>query len=215
MKGINEPRKDKLEEILGYMDKLIVYSLSHGLNLHTAIGGKYGEVYVSLGLWKYKPNIGSNRGNVEGVSNPKSCDIVLDMTKKKLEVKWGMLHYDDDFAKRCDGIPYWGWGFSKGRQFLDRKFDYCILLAAKEGGAKPDHIFVLKCEEMTNQSMGGKRPSPVNKSSYYIEFSENRKFYYKREWYPKGPAPLEKELHKNMKEYEARWEELKEKGYLD
>ncbi|MEM3434047.1 MAG: hypothetical protein QXP27_07725, partial [Candidatus Methanomethyliaceae archaeon] len=67
----------------------------------------------------------------------------------------------------------------------------------------------------TNQSMGGTRPSPVNKSSYYIEFSKNRKFYYKREWYPKGPAPLEKELHKNMKEYEARWEELKEKGYLD
>jgi hypothetical protein len=76
------------------------------------------------------------------------------------------------------------------------------------------HIFVIKCEEMTNETMGGPRRSGVSKRSYYIEFSHNKDFYSTREWYCKGPSPLEHDLFKNPEKYEKGWHELKEKGTL-
>ncbi|MEM0314100.1 MAG: hypothetical protein QXQ41_06105 [Candidatus Bathyarchaeia archaeon] len=139
-------------------------------------------------------------------------------TKKKLEVKWGMLHYreDDPFIKGSQGIPFWGWGFSSGKQFINKKFDYCILIAAQKDRAYPQHVFVVKCEEMTEAEMGGKRRSSVyTKGSYFIEFSHNKEFYFKRKWWPCGFSPLEEKLFKNRKLYEKRWNYLKENGILE
>ena len=111
-------------------------------------------------------------------------------------------------------IPFWGWGFSGGKQFKDKKFDYCILIAAEKNGVYPEHIFVIKCEEMTEESMGGLRRSAVySKGSFYIEFSHNKDFYSNRSWY-KGFSPLEKDIFQNREKYEERWRELKKKGQL-
>jgi len=64
------------------------------------------------------------------------------------------------------------------------------------------HVFVIKCEEMTNETMGGPRRSGISKRSYYIEFSHNKDFYSTREWYCKGPSSLEHDLFKNLKNTE-------------
>lgn len=95
------------------------------------------------------------------------------------------------------------------------KINYCILIAAQKDGAYPEHIFVVKCEEMNEKTMGGLRKSGVyTKGSYYIEFSHDENFYYKRRWHPNGPSPLEEDLFKNREKYEKRWSELKRKGEL-
>jgi len=63
--------------------------------------------------------------------------------------------------------------------------------------------------------LGGLRSSALySKGSFYIEYSHNREFYYRRRWYPKGPSPLEEDIFKNRDKYEERWFELKEKGML-
>lgn len=203
-------------DVLPCLEKAIKFSLSNGLNIHTPVGAKFAELYVAFELWKHEPKLGRQR-EIGGVEHPASCDIVLAKTRKKLEVKWAMLHHrlDDPYVKRCSGIPFWGWGFSSGKQFRDRKFDYCILVAAEKDGAYPEHVFAIKCEEITKDTMGGPRKSSVyNKGSFYIEFSHNKKFYYERNWYPKGPTPLEDDIFKNQEKYEKRWEKLKEKGTL-
>ena len=207
----------ELRNVLCMLGKAIKFSLLNGLNLHVPIGGKFAELYVASELWKHKPKLGQQRHVVVGVKHPASCDIVLEKTKKKVEVKWSALHHsgNDPFAKRDANIPFWGWGFSTGKQFLDKKFDYCILFAARKDEAYPQHILVIKCEEMTKDSLGGLRSSALySKGSFYIEYSHNREFYYRRRWYPKGPSPLEEDIFKNRDKYEERWFELKEKGML-
>ncbi|MEN3062214.1 MAG: hypothetical protein ABC595_03815 [Candidatus Methanosuratincola petrocarbonis] len=208
-------------DILPCLEKSIKFSFLNGLNIHTPIGGKFAELYVASELWKFEPKLGQQRGSV-GVSRPGSCDIVLAKTRKKLEVKWAMCHHgqDDPFFNKCR-IPFWGWGFSSGKQFKDKKFDYCILVAAEKDGAYPEHVFVIKSEEMTEETMGGPRSSGVNSRSFYLEFSHDKNFYDKRPW-PKDDkrpehkkcSPLEKDLFKNREKYEKRWEELKERGTL-
>ncbi|MEM3385694.1 MAG: hypothetical protein QXE78_09225 [Nitrososphaeria archaeon] len=63
--------------------------------------------------------------------------------------------------KWADGIPFWNWGFSTGKQFMEKKFDYCILLAAEKDGVSPKHIFVIKIDEIGKESFGGERKSAV------------------------------------------------------
>lgn len=203
-------------DILPSLEKVIKFSFSNGLNIHTSVGAKFAELYVASELWEHEPKLGKQRLDT-AVRNPRSCDIILAKTEKKLEVKWSMFHHgtNDPFARRCGGIPFWGWGFSKGKQFKDKKFHYCILIAAKKDGAYPEHIFVIKSEEMTEDTMGGLRKSGVDpKGSYYIEFSHNENFYYRRSWHPRGPSPLEEDLFKNRDKYQKRWEKLQEKGWL-
>jgi len=213
----------ELNDALQKLADVIRFSLSNDLGIHVAIGGKFAELYVASELWKHKPKLGQQRQEVKEVKNPKSCDVVLEATKKKLEVKWSALHH-------IDNKPFWGWGFSSGKQFLEKKFDYCILLAAKENNAYPEHIFVIKCEEMTEDTMGGLRTSALyNKGSFFIEYSDEKDFYSSRKWgYPisehsskeRGskekpkPSPLEEDLFNNPGKYKERWEELKEKGML-
>lgn len=203
--------------ILSCMERVIKFSLLHNLNIHSPIGGKYGELFVAYNLWSHEPKLGSERYKVEDVTKPGSSDIILANTKKRIEVKWGILHHrpEDPVVKRAEGIPFWGWGFSKGNQFKEGKFDYCILLAAEKDGACPKHIFVISLDEMTEYSMGGKRKSAVfTKGSFFIEFSENEDFYHKRKWHPQGPSALEESLFRNSKEYEMRWRKLKKNGLL-
>lgn len=205
-------------EILPCLERAIIFSLSNSLNIHTSIGGKYAELFVATELWKHKPKLAGERKKVKGVTNPGSCDIVLDKTKKKLEVKWGILHHreDDPFIKGSQGIPFWGWGFSKGKQFTNEKFHYCVLIAAERDRAHPQHVFVIKREEMTKERMGGERRSSVyTKGSFFIEFSHSYEFYFKRKWWPFGPSPLEEELFKYREIYEKRWNQLKESGILE
>jgi len=201
--------------ILPSLERVIKFSFLNGLNVHTLVGAKFAELYVASELWKHEPRLGQQRWNTK-VERPGSCDIVLAKTGKKLEVKWAMLHHsqNDSFVKRCNGIPFWGWGFSSGKQFKDKKFDYCILIAAEKDGAYPEHIFVIKREEMTEEAMGGLRKSGVAKESFYIEFSHNENFYYKRSWHPYGPSKLEKDIFENREKYQKIWMELKEKGTL-
>ena len=204
-------------DVLPSLEKVIKFSLLNNLNIHTAVGAKFAELYVTSELWEHEPKLAQQRWGIKEVRHSVSCDIVLAKTGRKLEVKWSVFHYspNDLFVKGSDGIPFWGWGFSHGKQFKDRKFDYCILIAAEKDGAYPRHIFVIKCEEMTDETMGGPRRSAVySKGSFYVEFSLNKEFYYKRRWYPKGPSPLEDNIFKNWEKYERRWNDLKEKGTL-
>jgi hypothetical protein len=203
--------------ILPGLEKAIKFSLLNNLNIHTSVGAKFAELYVASELWEHEPKLGQQRGKIKEVKHPASCDVVLAKTGKKLEVKWAVFHYieSDPFVKRSSEIPFWGCGFSGGKQFKDKKFDYLVLIAAERDGAHPEHIFVIKCEEMTEKTMGGLRRSSVfTKGSFYIEFSHDKDFYYKRKWHPKGPSPLEEDLFKNSEKYEKRWKELKEKGAL-
>lgn len=205
-------------EILPCLEQAIIFSFSNNLNLHTSIGGKYAELFVAAELWKHKPKLAGERKKVKDVRNPESCDIVLAETKKKLEVKWGMLHYreDDPLIKGSQGTPFWGWGFSSGKQFINKKFDYCILIAAEKDRAYPKHIFIIKCEEMTMAEMGGKRRSSVyTGGSFFIEFSHDKEFYFKRKWWPHGFTPLEEKLFKHPEVYQKRWNQLKENGILE
>lgn len=204
-------------EMLPCLEKLIRFSLLNDLNVHSPLGGKYGELLVVSNLWAHRPKIASQRDAVKGVKRPRGCDIVLESTRKRIEVKWAMLHHrpTDWVMKMVDGIPFWGWGFSGGSQFKESKFDYCILLAAHKDNAHPGHIFILKLNEMTEELMGGSRRSAVSsRRSFFIEFSENRDFYYKRKWHPRGPSPLEESLFTNGIRHRARWKELKLKGSI-
>jgi len=205
-------------EVLPCLERIIQFSLINNLNVHTSIGGKYGELWVASELWRYKPRLAKERYDVKGVEKRGSCDIILEKTSKKLEVKWGMLHHrkNDEFVKKVrEGVPYWGLGFSGGTQFTKGKFDYCILLAAEKDGAHPQHTFVIKVDDMTESSMGGKRKGAFGKENFYIEFSDNEDYYCKRSWYPYGPTPLEKLLFEQKREYKKRWKRLKENGELE
>jgi hypothetical protein len=205
------------DKILPCLEQAIIFSFSNGLNIHTSIGGKYAELFVAAELWELEPKLAGERKSVKSVKNPGSCDEVLAKTGKKLEIKWSMLHHrqDDPFVKGSQGIPFWNWGFSSGKQFIEGKFDYCVLLAAEKDKALPRHIFVIKLEEMTEKEMDGQRKSVVySKGSFFIEFSPDCDFYCKRKWCPKGPSPLEEKLCKNKEKYEERWSDLKQKGKL-
>lgn len=137
--------KRDLEIAVKSLEKVICISFSNNWNVHSAIGGKYGELFAACELWKWDPQIGNLRKEIRGLERPTSADIVLLGTRKKIEVKWGMLHHkpDDFYFKSRGGVPYWGWGFSSGKQFKDGKdgkFDYCVLLAARKNLASPKHV---------------------------------------------------------------------------
>lgn len=203
--------KELLEDLLPKMEYLIQASLSNKLNVHTSLGGKYGELWVASQLIKNDPRLAHERGGIK-IKNAKSSDILLANNNKRLEVKWGMNHSDKDdlFVKRAAGIPLWGWGFSKGKQFLEDKFDYCVLLAAEKGGAKPQHVFILTCDEMKRTM--SRRRSIVNPDSYYIEYSKNPEYYEARRW-TKGINEAEK-LLLDHKLHQDRWRQLRAKGLL-
>jgi hypothetical protein len=172
---------------------------------------------LRLSFGNMNPSLASKEGKLRKLRIHRAVTLSWRKPERKLAVKWAMFHPNpnDPFVKRTGGIPFWGWGFSIGKQFKDKKFDYCVLIAAKKDEAKPKHIFVIKCEEMTYESMGGPRRSGVyTKGSYYIEFSHNKDFYKNRDWNRNGPSPLENDLFKNSEKYEKRWHELKEKGTL-
>ena len=209
--------KQELGEILPKLEEIIRFSLLNNPDLHTSFGGKYGELWVATKLWRHDPKLARERYTVKGLDRQGSCDIILAGSKKKLEVKWAMYHHrnDDPFMKRVEGIPFWGWGFSSGKQFVERKFDYCILLAADKDKAIPQHVFVIRIDEMTESSMGRLRKSGVSsKGSFYIEFSNNKEYYHRRRWHPHGPSPLEESLFKQRSMHEERWKELKKNGIL-
>jgi len=81
-------------------------------------------LYVASELWKHELKLVQQKGGIKEVKHPASCDVVLAKTGKKLEVKWGVFHYNpnDPFVKGSGGILFWGWGFSSGKQFKE-----CIL----------------------------------------------------------------------------------------
>jgi len=207
---------NSLYEFLLDLEQIIMFSIENGLNVHTSVSGKFGELWVAYHLWDFKPKLARSRSQVKEVKNPNSCDIVLCSTKKKLEVKWSKYHGEgDDLLKKTGGISCWGWGFSKGTQFIDKKFDYCILLAAEDKGARPEHVFVLKIDEMTKETMVENRKSSLgSKDSYFIEYSANEDFYTSRKWHPFGPSTIEEHLF-NRKLHEERWFQLIENGKID
>jgi len=79
----------RMEELLREATEI---SLSNNWNIHSAVGGKYGEVFVANALGKHGPLIGNERKHLrKEIRNPTSADVILSKTKKKVEVKWGIL----------------------------------------------------------------------------------------------------------------------------
>jgi len=208
-----------LKEVLTNMENAIKFSFRSNLNIHSSIGGKYGELYVASKLMPYEPLLAKRRDEARKLENPRSADMVLKKTSKKVEVKWGALHYkEDDYYFQTRGkAEYWGWGFGeKGTQFKKNKFDYCVLLCAEKNGAKPVHIYVVTADEMKNHMIdrvsgeGGRK-----KKSYFLEVSDDPDFFYKRQNQknPIKPCELEKLIRDNSK-YAGRWKTLKKYGEL-
>jgi hypothetical protein len=208
-----------LKKAVNLLRELVCMSFDKQWNIHSAVGSKYGELFVASELWKHEPIIGKKRNELKGISRPTSSDIVLYKTQKKVEVKWGMLHHrDGDYYYDTRGkVPYWGWGFgSEGSQFKNRKFDYCILLAATKNGAEPRHIFVLKLQELKKcmkKRISGE--AGKKKKSYFIETSDENNFFDKRSDTKFRIQPLEIEkLLLDRVWHKRRWEELKQDGLL-
>jgi len=208
----------ELKEILNKMEDIIKFSFRNGLNIHSSIGGKYGELYVAKELMQYEPLLGKRRDEAKSVENPRSADIVLKKTAKKIEVKWGALHHEEnDYYFRTRGkTEYWGWGFSKGTQFLKDKFDYCVLLCAERNGARPVKVYVVTAEEMRKyvekriSGEGGK-----NAYSFFLEVSENPNFFERRRNQKRPIKPCKLEfMIRDSQRYEERWDELKKYGRL-
>ena len=208
----------ELIRILNEMENIIKFSFRNELNIHSSIGGKYGELYVAKELMQHEPLLGKKRDEAKNVQNPRSADIVLKKTGKKIEVKWGALHYKkDDYYFRTRGrTEYWGWGFSKGTQFLKDKFDYCVLLCAERDGARPVKVYVVTAEEMRKymekrvSGEGGK-----NAYSFFVEVSENPNFFERRKNQKRSIKPCQLEfMIQDSRMYEERWEELKKYGRL-
>lgn len=209
-----------LEKVLADMENIINFSFKNNLNLHSSIGGKYGELYVARELMQHRPLLGKGRDKAKGIKNPRSADIILEKTGKKVEVKWGALHHEqDDYYFQTRGkTEYWGWGFGeKGSQFRKNKFDYCVLLCAEKNGAKPVHIYVVTADEMKDHMKdrisgeGGRK-----KTSYFLEVSDDPEFFHRRQNQknPIEPCELEKLIRKDPKHSE-RWKILKKHGKLD
>lgn len=209
-----------LKEAVKLLEKLVRISFDKGWKVHSVVGSKYGELFVAKELWKHELIFGDKRAEVKDIPQPRSSDIILYKTKRKIEVKWSMLRYrDNDYYYRERGnVPHWGWGFSSGKQFLDKKFDYCVLLAASKDGAFPKYIFVLKQQEMKNgmeervSGEGGK-----SSKSYFLETSDDDNFFDRRSKANRFPIkPLEIEnflLDRSL--HKRRWEELKQNGLLE
>jgi len=165
-----------VEEAIELLDKVIRLSFANHWNVHSAVGGKYGELFVAKELWEHQPLIGKER-KIRG------ADVFLARTGKRIEAKWGMLHHepDDYYFKVRGSVPYWGWGFSKGNQFLRNRFDYCVMLAARRNEAAPQHVFVLTLGEM-RKGMGLRVSGEAGKKarSYFIETSDDSHYFEER-----------------------------------
>lgn len=85
-----------LKEALTQLESLTNFSFRNDLNLHSSIGGKYGELYVAYELLPHGPLLGKHRDEARNIRNPRSADMILQKTGKMIEVKWGMLHYQAD-----------------------------------------------------------------------------------------------------------------------
>lgn len=199
------------------LEELIIISFEKKWNIHSALGGKYGELVVASELLKHEPKIGENRKCVKDIIRPTSADIVLLKTKKKIkiEVKWGMLHHleGDQYFDTHGKIPYWGWGFGpQGSQFKKDKFDYCVLLAATQNGAKPRHIFILTSQEM-KKSMERRKSERGKKGSYFVQTPEDNTPKKLTKISLGRPLEIEKTLLDRMK-HRRRWKELKQSGCL-
>ena len=89
------------EKILPYLDYIGSFSIKNNLNIHTSIGSRYAELYAFVELSRFDPLIGIERLRVSNkIERPRSADIILAKTLKKIEVKWSVYHYKDEFMKR-------------------------------------------------------------------------------------------------------------------
>lgn len=211
-------KKQDLKRMEELLRETIEISLLNNWNIHSAVGGKYGEVFVANELRKHGPLIGKERKQLgKEVRNPTSADVILSRTKTKVEVKWGILHHrvDDYYFNSRGKTPYWGWGFSQGTQFLRDKFDYCVLLAAEKDKAVPKHIFVLTLQEMKDGMVlrvsgeGGKK-----KKSYFIETSDEDDFFAKREKVCGIKRITLEDRLLDRRGHIKRWNKLRERGQL-
>lgn len=212
-----EPRE--LKRALTQMEDLIKFSFRNNLNVHSSIGGKYGELYVAYELLPHGPLLGKHRDEARDIRNPRSADVFLRKTGKKIEVKWGMLHYQDDdyYFKTRGKTEFWGWGFGeKGSQFKKRKFDFCVLLCAEKDGAKPVHVYVVTPDEMMPHVVprvsgeGGRK-----KTSYFLQVSDDPDFFQRLESQTRPIKPCELErLLRDEDKYQDRWLRLKEHGVI-
>lgn len=171
------------------------------------IEGKYAEILVANKLKEYNPQIGEERDNTE-------ADIYLKIKKGiRIEVKCSNV----DTLKGGERERYWYWSIRKN-QIEDEKFDYCILVMANEDGRiKPEDCLILTFDDFKEVE---KRTSYGYKLAYFIIFFENLKCSecinkYNKQMFNKRPElyikenGLEKDLHKNLKNYQNKWDKIK------
>lgn len=201
--------KRDLEDVFGKLRTLIKFSAKlskeNAFGLHSIVGGKFGELWVATRLWKHKPLIGDrrDRGVGFGVKRPRSADIVLPITKKKIEVKWGMVQSD----KKNEG-RYWGWKIGK-----KCAFHYCVLLAADENGNH--RVFVLTKEEAKSLPPRMSMGSRFRFVEIPEEFRNAERFYSQRRLQRNiEPCIIERTLTEHTRFFERRWKELRDHGEL-
>jgi len=66
----------------------------------------------------------------------KSADIRLP-NGLEIEVKGSKKYYD-----KGAGVTRWGYNFRDGKQVINKKFDFCILVRAKDNGTPKDYFIL-------------------------------------------------------------------------
>lgn len=114
MNGVVMAALADVEEAIELLDKVIRLSFANHWNVHSAVGAKYGELFVTKELWEHQPLIGKER-KIRG------ADVFLARTGKRIEVKWGMLHHepDDYYFKVRGGHSLLGMGLLEREPVLE------------------------------------------------------------------------------------------------
>jgi hypothetical protein len=193
-------RSGDLKKITGLLEECVrILARQDGITAGTilpAIGSKFAEFWVANHLIEYPPQMGKNR-------NKRGADIFLRRIKKRIEVKYSTLR---PVWKRKYGLSdcNWGWAFGDGKQFLDKRFDFCVLVAATETGTI-ETCFVIPVQDFLDHMKKRYGVYPEAKGSYFaINLFRAPEDYasWKQEV---GECPLEDILNKHRERYENNW----------
>jgi hypothetical protein len=175
--------------------------ISHG-TVSPAIGSKFAEFWVANRLAEYQPQIWKSR-------NKGGADIYLRRIDKNIEVKYSTLRSEWKTKWKEISDCNWGWAFGKGKQFEDKRFDFCVLVAAAETGA-PEKCFVIPVEDFHHSMKKRKGVYPEDRKGSYcaIDLFRAREDY--NSWKRKvGGCPLEDVLNEHPERYENKWDLIK------
>ena len=197
-----------LDKLTSLYEELIGISVEQDLGIDTRVVSKYAEIWVAHKLRRFEPQIGRLRERI-------SADIYLKVLDKRIEVKYSMLK--GEWRKRF-GVNgrNWGWGFGKGTQFQNSKFDLCVLIAAGED-LLPKDCYIIPLNDF-KEGMGKPRPGGKPQSNmpcYGITIFEDKTDFerWKKGWDDLGyPCELEETLNEEPNGYRNKWELILERA---